>query len=1146
MGEEREDDGFAEWPGFSAGGEDAGEERPARRPEDEMLAGSAPDPEPEAADWEWRPEDVAPTLGAPEAPPADPRPADEADLRNRFREAARQVRALRQRRALGLLSEEELRAALRQWMILDRENVWWMLGVESERWYRYVDMRWQLTEPPLVLSDEEGEAPERGDTGAGLALSLEEAESAPALAIDESPLSLTRGLLAEAAGFGVEVADDVPNYEIPPPGPLYRQAWARQQARRRRRIGLGLVFALGGSFLAGVATLLVVLFTYNRIIGEYRAEIDGLALYAPAQSVRVLDADGVLIAELIGGEGGARQSVDSLEDFSPYLLHAVVALENERFFEDPGWDLLAIGRAVVQNVLAGEITSGASTITQQLARILILRDTTVSTERKLREIVIAAELARRYDKNDLLLLYLNEVNFGNQAYGAQAAAQLYFGVSARDLNLPQAAMLAGMLQAPAYYDPIGSAAGHEWTMERAETVMRQMVDVGCLQFTHGDWVAAEPFCIGEALLPQHPDYVDFAGKAPLPMLIALDERGILHDGIALTQFARVKTARYRARPPLKLHPHVVDLVLQQVEAAYPGQMFARGFTIHTTVDSALQAAAQAAIVAGVARHEQQGVTNGAALVSDPLTGAVLAMVGSVDYASEERRGQVNNAIQYHQPGSAIKPLVYAAALEGVDKDGDGRVGAGDYLTASTILWDVPMGYEEFSPRNFDGQFHGPVTLRTALQASYNIPVFRVYAFIGNEAFVRFSERLGMQFLPGNEFNLTSAVGSNEVRMWDMNEAFGVFAAGGVWRPLHVIARITDHRGQEVAPPGRADERQAISPALAFLMQDLLSDNPARASAFGIDSALYVSLGGDDQRRTVAAKSGTTNGARDLWTVGFSDSVVVSVWLGDVDNAETQVVAASLAAAPVWNELMRAALQERPPQPFQPPASGITEQTVCTKTGTTVDGACLTQHREWFLEGAPPPPASAAWLQEVAVDAWTGRLANEDCANPVAARRFLMSEDAWVRDWLEGSAAGQTFASEQGLAVPLAPLPTEGCAADGPQPTVALTEPTPQSVVRGVVTVRGAVAEERFDSVASYSLSVAARRAGAEYEMMRDRAGQVQGPFAPPPAGTGGLLGSWDTTKLPDGEYTVRLRAEAKVEYGGALAVEVPVTVRNGG
>ena len=158
----------------------------------------------------------------------------------------------------------------------------------------------------------------------------------------------------------------------------------------------------------------------------------------------------------------------------------------------------------------------------------------------------------------------------------------------------------------------------------------------------------------------------------------------------------------------------------------------------------------------------------------------------------------------------------------------------------------------------------------------------------------------------------------------------------------------------------------------------------------------------------------------------------------------------------------------------------------------------------------------------------------------------MSEDAWVRDWLEGSAAGQTFASEQGLAVPLAPLPTEGCTADGVQPTVALTEPSPQSVVRGVVTVRGAVAEERFDSVASYSLSVAARRAGAEYEMMRDRAGQVQGPFAPPPAGTGGLLGSWDTTKLPDGEYTVRLRAEATEEYGGALTVEVLVTVRNGG
>ena len=1117
------------------------------------MAASEPGRAPEAAGEAWeRPEDVAPALGASPTPPSDPRPTGEADLQKRFREAERQLRRLRQQQSLGLMDEAQLRAALRQWMILDHENVWWMLGLKSGRWYRHVADRWQVAEPPVTLDDADDEEEERGDTGAGLALTLEdlardvEEIPVPGRSPHDAPPSLTRGLLAEASGSATNDWDDVPNYELPPPGPLYRQAVARQRARRRRRIGMGIILGLGGSFLAGVVILLWVLFTYNGIIAEYRAEIDALAVYAPAQSVRVLDAEGALIAELTGGEGGARQAVSSLEEISPYLLHAVVALENERFFEDPGWDLLAIGRAVTQNILAGQITSGASTITQQLARMLVLQDTTVSTERKLREIVIAAELARRYDKNDLLLLYLNEVNFGNQAYGVQAASELYFGRSAREVNLPQAAMLAGMLQAPSYYDPIASAAGHERAMERALTVMRQMVDVGCLPFTHGNWAAEGPFCVGEALTPLHPEYDAYAGSEPLPPLIVLDEKGILDDGIALAQFARVMTARFEGRPLLKQYPHVVDLVLQQVEAAYPGEMYARGFTIHTTIDRALQEAAQTAITKGVARHEFQGVTNGAALVSDPLTGAVLAMVGSVDYASEERRGQVNNTIQYHQPGSAIKPLVYAAALEGVDKDGDGQIGAGDYLTASTVLWDVPMGYEEFSPRNFDNRYHGPVTLRTALQASYNIPVFRTYAFLGNEAFVSFAERLGIQFLPGSEFNLTSAVGSNEVRMWDINEAFGVFASGGVWRPLHLITRVTDHRGEELQPPTRADERRVISPALAFLMQDILSDNPARAAAFGIDSALYVSLGGDDQRRTVAAKSGTTEDARDLWTVGFSDGVVVSVWLGDVDNVATQVVAASLAAAPVWNELMRAALREVPPQPFDPPTTGLREQTVCTKTGTAEDGRCLTQHREWFLTGGPPPPPEVAWLQEAAVDAWTGRLGNERCVNPLVQRRYLQSEDPWVREWLENQAAGQEFAREQGIELPLRDAPTEACDGSGPQPTVKLTEPAPNDIVRGVITLRGTVAEERFDSVASYSLFVLARQPDADAEVMGDRAGQAQGPFAPPPAGTGNLLGSWDTTQHPDGVYTIRLRAAATEEYGGSLTVEVPVTVRNGG
>ena len=186
------------------------------------------------------------------------------------------------------------------------------------------------------------------------------------------------------------------------------------------------------------------------------------------------------------------------------------------------------------------------------------------------------------------------------------------------------------------------------------------------------------------------------------------------------------------------------------------------------------------------------------------------------------------------------------------------------------------------------------------------------------------------------------------------------------------------------------------------------------------------------------------------------------------------------------------------------------------------------------------------MQEAAVDAWTGRLDNDRCVNPLVQRRYLQSEDPWVRDWLENQAAGQEFAREQGIELPLRDAPTAECDGSGPQPAVTLTEPAPNDIVRGVITLRGTVAEERFDSVASYSLFVLARQPDADAEVMRDRAGQAQGPFAPPPAGTGNLLGSWDTTRHPDGVYTIRLRAAATEEYGGSLTVEVPVTVRNGG
>ncbi|MFO7321419.1 MAG: transglycosylase domain-containing protein [Chloroflexota bacterium] len=1095
-----------------------------------------------------------------EAPADEARAAGDA-LVERFRETERRVRDLRSRYRAGQLSRQQLQAELRALMILDADNVWWMMGVETDTWYRFDNGKWVPATPPglerhVPSGVQSGDIPQDtvppsdgGDqtvrTGpvqtdenymplpravpirdpdstlpgtAGVYLPPADMgvtqQTDPERTVPVSPLSgatVPVSPIRDAAGSPVSVPrpgptpaaeEAAPSYDISQPSPLYEQVMKRRRQSALRKALIAGVIGLALLFLLGACGIVGGIIYYSSLAAPYQEEIAALANYQPQfQTARILDAEGNLIVELTSQEGGARKKV-ALRDISPFVVHAVVSTENERYFDDPGWDPIAIGRAFVQNILAGGVESGASTITQQIARNLILHDYTISAERKLQEIVIASEIAQRYDKNFILELYLNEVFFGNRSYGIEAAAEFYFNKSASDLNMAESAMLVGLIQAPATYDPVVNSQA---AFDRMDTVLALMRRVGCLQFQHEPYVG-QPFCIGDEQ-------------------IRLGPNGEIVGGEVLIERALVETTSFRPREYTVRYPHFVNFVQAQIEQSFgTAEMYRRGFTIRTTLVPAIQDAAQEALARYVAAAAGSGINTGAVLVAEPATGAIRAMVGSPDFNNADIDGQVNNVLTWQQPGSSIKPVVYTAALEGVNRNGTLQ-----YLTPASILWDVPTTYNTqppYAPVNYDRRFHGPVALRYALQNSYNVPAVKVFEFIGPEKFIDTATRMGLNFLDDAQFGLPSALGSNEVRLYDHLQVYGTLANGGKRVPLFAITSITDANGEEVPLPARPEPQQVISPQVAFLMQNILADNEARADAFGLNSGLTI----PGYEGMVAAKTGTTNDARDLWTMGFTTSMVVGVWTGTVDNSPTNATTGT-AAIPIWNEVMRAALRFSPPQPFPDPG-GITTLQICADTGTAYDPnqECRTVRSELFLANQPPPPASQAFLQTVAVDTWTGLRANQYCGENVEMRTFVNIADPFAVQWL-ASPDGQATARALGMPEQVEPLPQGECTPNTQLPNIRITQPGDGQQVQGQVQIVGAVVAPNFNR---YQIEVASLNNPDSYTII---AGPITEQRQP-----GSTLATWDTTQVPNGLYRLRLAAFAN--DGGFVYRTVQVGVNN--
>ncbi len=567
------------------------------------------------------------------------------------------------------------------------------------------------------------------------------------------------------------------------------------------------------------------------------------------QTTRFFDRHGRLLAER--WEEGRRTWV-SLDRISRHLIDATIATEDASFYIHYGVDPLRIVGAALQNAQQGQIVSGASTITMQLARNLFLGpderyDQTM--DRKLLEAGLAQELTALFSKDELLEAYLNLLNYGHLAYGPEAAARVYFGKSAAELNLAEATLLAGIPQRPAELDPLRNFPAAK---ARQRVVLDLMVRHGYLSPEQADAVFAEELV--------------FNPEADANPIAA---------------------------------PHFVEYVAAELDRRLgAGASRRSGLQVTTTLDLTFQELAQAIVAEHVAELQPRYDLSNAALVAlKPDTGEVLAMVGSADFANAAIHGQVNVAISPRQPGSAIKPILYAVALDT------------GLISPATVLWDTPVTYAlgsglTYTPRNYDNRFHGPITVRTALANSYNVPAVKLLQAVTVESMLATAQALGIRSLkadPGH-YGLSLTLGGGEVTLLELTGAMAALANGGVFVPPRAILTATDSQGQPVDLGPIPGGEPVVSPATAFLVTDILADNTARAPAFGANSPLRLS-------RPAAAKTGTTTDFRDNWTVGYTRYLVVGVWAGNSDGRPMRGSSGLTGAAPIWHDFHEAVLQD---------------------------------------------------------------------------------------------------------------------------------------------------------------------------------------------------------------------------------------------
>ncbi|MEA3463587.1 MAG: penicillin-binding protein [Patescibacteria group bacterium] len=575
-----------------------------------------------------------------------------------------------------------------------------------------------------------------------------------------------------------------------------------------------------------------------------------------AQSTKIYDRTGEDILYEIHGD--QKRTLVNLDEIPNYLKNATVTIEDKNFYKHGGFSFWAIFRTAVTNIIRRR-KAGGSTLTQQFIKNAVLSPEKTYT-RKIKELILAYRMEKKFSKDEILQMYLNEIPYGSTAYGVEAASRRYFNKSVKDINLAEAAVLAAMPQAPSRYSPYGT--NKNLLIDRQHYILDLMVKQNYITENEAD-IAKE-------------EKLEF--KEPSDQIIA---------------------------------PHFVMFIKEMLSEKYGEKMIEQeGLKIYTTLDLYKQKIAEKVIDEIAEKNENNYNASNAALISiDPKTGQILAMVGSRDYFNDKIDGQVNVTLQPRQPGSSFKPIVYASAfIKG--------------YTPNTVLYDVVTDFSNdpdnpYEPHNYDDQEHGPVTIKKALAGSLNIPAVKTIYLAGIDNVLDLAESLGYTTLTDrSRFGLSLVLGGGEVKLIEHVNAYSAFAREGELHPIAAILKIEDKNGkiiEEFDPRHLNARNNALDAKIARLINNILSDNAARAFAFGENN--WLTLGS----RPIAAKTGTTNDYRDAWTIGYTPSIVTGVWVGNNNNSPMKRGAAGgTVAAPIWHNYMKRVLGNTPIEYFKEP------------------------------------------------------------------------------------------------------------------------------------------------------------------------------------------------------------------------------------
>ncbi len=605
-----------------------------------------------------------------------------------------------------------------------------------------------------------------------------------------------------------------------------------------------------------------------------------------------------------------------IEDIPDTLKQATIAIEDKNFYSHKGFSLWGYIRSALRIVTTGRV-AGGSTLTQQLVKnVLLTSERTVT--RKIKEVILAVEIERRYSKDEILEMYLNESAYGGTFYGVQSASKGYFDKDAKDLNLLESAIIAGLPQRPSVYSPyIGKQDAYKG---RTKDVLRRMREDG--------YITEE------------------------------EEEKALKD---------LEKVKFEGNQLAIQAPHFVFYVREQVAEKFGEKILDEGIQIKTTLDLEAQDEAEDIVFEEIGELESSDVSNGAVVAIDSENGQILAMVGSYDY-SDEDFGRYNVATALRQPGSAVKPFTYATAFE-------------QGYTPGSIIMDVStefpnQGGETYKPVNYDGKFRGPVSYRRALSNSLNIPAVKILAQVGIRNMMQTAYDMGIEsFEPTDEnvkrFGLSVTLGGGETSLLDLTNAFSTFARGGKYVEPTSILEIKDHKGKVIFEADEAKPREVIGEDVSFLISHILSDNNARAETFGTGS--YLNIPGN----TVAVKTGTTNDLRDNWAVGYTTSVTVGAWVGNNDNSpmNQNIASGVTGASPIWNGVMRTFLNLG----YEDGIIDVPDNVIALQVDSLMGGLPYNgqaTRSEYFIEGTEPQDTSPYYQKVKVSKADNNKLAND--------------------------------------------------------------------------------------------------------------------------------------------------------------------------